>query len=122
MDIGPVKRVGPDLALKTQWGTYPTPYFNVPGFNSRMVAYAPPTIRGRHLYRTQPRAISTMPVDPLTLGQKDVVLRHASSLVPGTTIAHGVGAAENHQAETKMGLYFFLGALGVAILALGGKK
>jgi hypothetical protein len=123
MDIGPVKRVGPDFTLDTTWGTYPTPYFNVPSAtNSRIVNYLPPTIRGRHLYRNQPRAVSQMPLDPRVVGQRDMALRHAPSMVPGDLIAHAVGAVENHQAETKMGLYLFLGALGLAIVAFGGKK
>lgn len=119
MDIGPSKRVGPDL--QTAWGTYPSPYFNVPAQNTRVMQYLPPTIRGRHLYRNQPRPISNLAPDPVTFGPANIVQRHAPSLVPGDIISHGVG--QEHQEETKLGLYLFLGAIGaVLLLSSGGSK
>jgi len=117
MRIGPSSRVGIDL--KTTWGTYPSPIFNVPKENTRVVQYLPPTIRGRHQFRTQPRSLSMLPQDPMRSGPADMMARGMSSLVPGTNVAHGVGAFSQ---ETKTGLFIFLGAVGLVALAFAGGK
>lgn len=113
MRVGPYKRLGADL--HTTWGTYPSPYITQPA-SAVIRPWMPPTIRGRHQYRTQPRPL-TVPVDthPRDGVATDIATRGRSSLVMPPGPAHGVGAADP-QAETKTGLYIFLGVVGLATL------
>lgn len=135
MRIGPYKRLGPDL--HTTWGTYPSPYITQPA-SAVMRPWLPPTIRGRHQYRVQPRPLTALPQDPVHHNgvTRDIANRARASLVPGnpgygavqaevaspTTIA---AATADPQKETKISTYLFVGALGllaVGWLALGGKS
>lgn len=107
MRIGPYKRLGQDL--KTTWGTYPSPYITQPA-SAVLKPWLPPTLRGRHQYRTQPRPL-TVPVDPVPRDgvATDIAMRGRSSLVMPPGSAYG---AVDPQKETKLGTYLFLGALG----------
>lgn len=122
MKIGPSTRIGPDL--QTEWGLYPSPIFTAPEKNSRVVEYLPPTLRGRHRFRTQPRDLSLLPSDPAALVRAplDLVNRSRSTLVPGSTVAHGVGADEG----SNTGILVMLGvfaAIGIAFASgLGAQK
>jgi hypothetical protein len=75
---------------------------------------APPTIRGRHKYRVQPRPL-TVPIDPVQRDgvAVDIANRGRTSLVMPPRPAFG---AADPQAETKTGMYIFLGVIGVAAL------
>jgi hypothetical protein len=122
MKVGPSTRIGPDL--QTEWGTYPSPIFTVPARNARVVEYLPPTIRGRHQFRTQPRNLSLLPTDPAAFirGPSDVLNRGRSTLVadPDAAVAHGVGAVDG---GSRTGLYIFLAALGlIGIACIGGRR
>lgn len=121
MRIGPTQRLGPDLV--TEWGTYPSPYFTSPEENTRVVQYLPPTIQGRHQFRTQPRSLSPLPADPAAFRYvpSDMLDRARSTLVvdSDTVDAHGVGADGS---ESKLSLYIFLGLIGLAAVALGRGK
>lgn len=119
MRIGPYKRLGPDL--ETTWGTYPSPFISQPARTRK--PWLPPTVRGRHAYRTQPRDLSVLAPDPAIKDRPavDQMLRHMSTRnLNAPHYAHGVGA-DDPQQETKVGFYIFLGVLGLAALALGGK-
>jgi len=111
MRIGPYKRLGPDLV--TTWGRYPSPFITQP-VSAVQRPWMPPTIQGRHPYRTQPRNLSMLYPDPVNQAgaARDIYNRGLTSLVPGSTIAHGVGAEDPNQ-ETKLGMGIFLGALGL---------
>lgn len=117
MRVGPYKRLGPNLA--TTWGTYPSPYITQPA-SAVLRPWLPPTMRGRHQFRTQPRPltvpIETRPDDGVAV---DIAMRGRSSLVMPPGPAHGasVGAVDDPQKETKLGMYLFLGAVG--LLSLG---
>lgn len=121
MRIGPYKALGPDL--KTTWGTYQSPFIAAP---SQAKPWLPPTIRGRHPYRVQPRGLSLLPPDPLRQERmgvmRDALMRDETSLVPGSVVGHGVGA-DDPQKETKLGLYVFLGAVGLFAVSrlMGGR-
>jgi len=89
----------------------------------------PPTIRGRHQYRVQPRVLTTQPLDPVlrngVIG--DLLNRGRTSLVPGNPGygAEAAPAAADPQKETKIGLYLLLGTVGllaVSWLASGTKR
>lgn len=62
MRIGPYKHVGEPL--ETEWGTYESPYIIGAPTQLRR-PWRPPTLRGRHIYRTQPRHISQLVPDPM---------------------------------------------------------
>jgi len=115
MRIGPYKRLGMDL--KTTWGTYPSPYITQPA-SAVLRPWLPPTIRGRHPFRTQPRTLTSLPPDPVLRAgaATDILMRGRSSLVLPDVPGHGVGA-EDPQAETKVGLYIFLGVLGLMTIS-----
>lgn len=114
MRVGPYTRLGPDL--QTRWGTYPSPYITAPAADVAR-KWAPPTIRGRHKYRTQPRNMSMLVTDPVrNEGIQTALERGRASLVPTSPpYAHGVGA-DDPQVETKIGMYVFLGAVGLLSL------
>ena len=114
MRIGPTQRLGPELV--TTWGTYPSPYFTAPEKNTRVIEYVADAIQGRHQFRTQPRNMSLLPYDPRDVGPRDTALQQRASLVDSDTVAHGVGEFPQ---ETKVGLFIFLGLLGVAALLAG---
>jgi len=105
--IGSYMRLGPDLV--TEWGTYPSPYVTGEAreYNPGVIAS---DIRGRHMFRTQPRDLSLIAPDPAAMerGILDVNMRTAGSLLPDQEIAHGVGATDP-QAETRVALYLALG-------------
>lgn len=111
MRVGPYKRLGADL--HTTWGTYPSPYITQPA-SAVIRPWMPPTLRGRHQYRTQPRPL-TVPIDtrPRDSVATDIAMRGRSSLVMSPGPAYG---ADDPQVETKTGLYIFLGAVGVLTL------
>jgi hypothetical protein len=115
MRVGPYKRLGQDL--HTTWGTYPSPYITQPA-SAVLRPWLPPTIRGRHQYRTQPRPLTVQPPDPVNHDGVaiDIANRGRASLVmPSGSPAHSVGAADP-QRETKTGMYIFLGVIGLMSL------
>jgi hypothetical protein len=128
MRIGPYKTLGRDV--HTTWGTQQSPYITAPA-SAVTKPWVPPTVRGRHAYRAQPRDLSMLPADPARNEKLyDSDLRSRASLVTtAPPAAHGVGATDP-QAETKVGMTVFLGLLGVASIAWlafgakpqGGKK
>lgn len=124
MRIGPYKRLGMDL--HTTWGTYPSPYITQPA-SAVLQPWLPPTIRGRHQYRVQPRAVTLMPPDLVTHDgvTRDIANRARASLVPGNPGYGAEAATPDPQKETKIGLYVVLGAVGllaVSYFAFGGKS
>lgn len=123
MRIGPYTRLGPDL--RTTWGTYPSPYITQPA-SAVLRPWRPPTIRGRHQYRVQPRMLTVMPPDLVSRNGVvgDLLNRGRASLVPGNPGYGAEAPAVDPQKETKIGLYLLLGTVGlltVGWLAFGGK-
>jgi hypothetical protein len=109
MRIGKYRTVGP--TVDTEWGPVPSPYIMSDPTQLRH-PWLPPTYRGRHIYRTQPR-----PLGPLTTGVDSVTPKIGPTTHPA---GHALGV-EEHQAETKWATYAFLGALGLMGLVLLGK-
>jgi len=117
MRVGKYQRLGPDLTLQGIYkGTHTSPHI-VGAPNQVQTPWLPPTIRGRHA-QTVPRHLGPVHYpDPLDAedpyGQK---LRRRSSLVPGDPVWGHSLRGDDHQKESKLGLYIFLGILGGATI------
>jgi hypothetical protein len=125
MKIGGYVKLGP--TVDTLWGNYDSPYVTAPRAG-RVEEYLPPSIRGRHPFRTQPRDLSLLPTDPADSAMmlEDQAVRYRSSLPPAPDYAHGVG--EDAPAPVASTLKWVGVALGVVVAVmfipalLAGKK